>query len=544
MSSNAVRAGAAFVELFAEDSKLVRGLRQASARIKKWASDAQKSMQAFGKKLFDIGKWTFGAGAALAAPLIASVMKFTELAKNADELGIDMSQEDIDAAAEFTDALDRLYGLFNKLTIAIGGALAPELTGLIDWFVKGISPIVDWIDKNRELIVTIAKWVAVLAGVGAGLMAVGVVIGGFGIGLGVLGTIIGGIFKAIAAALAFAATGISFLLSPIGLVVAGLVGLAGYFLYTSGKAGEACDWMKESFQSLFGTAAKAWQGISDALAAGRLDLVFKIAWTAIKLVWTQGVNFLYEKWLWVSETIEKVWAEAVYGLSKAFVSSWYGIQSAFTEAVYAMENIWAGFSKGFMDAWKTAERYVAKGIAWIYAKVSGMDASEMMKIVDEGYDQQQKERDQNYTDSVNAAQKNRDENIASIESNRSGTLDALKDDYKQKQDSRKSNYEKQLQDMEQQRLDAEKEFNDAVRDAADVRAQFERDKELKKAAEQAKKTGDREIKLASSGTFNAAATQGLQSQGPMDRIAKSSEETAKNTKKLAKQQNTVAVASK
>ena len=36
-STGAIRAGRAFVELFADDSKLVRGLRRASAKLKAFA---------------------------------------------------------------------------------------------------------------------------------------------------------------------------------------------------------------------------------------------------------------------------------------------------------------------------------------------------------------------------------------------------------------------------------------------------------------------------------------------------------------------------
>jgi len=47
----------------------------------------------------------------------------------------------------------------------------------------------------------------------------------------------------------------------------------------------------------------------------------------------------------------------------------------------------------------------------------------------------------------------------------------------------------------------------------------------------------KETKRSASGTFNAATIQGLRSQGPMDRIAKSSEETAKNTKRILEKDN-------
>ena len=72
-----IRAGRAFVELFADDSKLAAGLRRASAKLK-----------AFGTAVKDIGKKLALAGAAVAAPMIASVKSFA----SAGSAMLEMSQ--------------------------------------------------------------------------------------------------------------------------------------------------------------------------------------------------------------------------------------------------------------------------------------------------------------------------------------------------------------------------------------------------------------------------------------------------------------------
>jgi len=64
-SAKGIRAGRAFVELFADDSKLVRGLRRAERRLK-----------AFGKHISALGRKLAGLGAALAAPIALSVRVF------------------------------------------------------------------------------------------------------------------------------------------------------------------------------------------------------------------------------------------------------------------------------------------------------------------------------------------------------------------------------------------------------------------------------------------------------------------------------------
>ena len=55
----------AFVELFADDSKLVRGLRRAERRVK-----------AFGKRIGDIGRKLVRLGAALSVPIALSTRVF------------------------------------------------------------------------------------------------------------------------------------------------------------------------------------------------------------------------------------------------------------------------------------------------------------------------------------------------------------------------------------------------------------------------------------------------------------------------------------
>ena len=64
-SGGAIRAGRAFVELFADDSKLVRGLKSAERKLK-----------AFGTAVKGIGTKLAAIGAAVAAPMIASVKSF------------------------------------------------------------------------------------------------------------------------------------------------------------------------------------------------------------------------------------------------------------------------------------------------------------------------------------------------------------------------------------------------------------------------------------------------------------------------------------
>ncbi len=65
--ADAIRAGRAFVELFADDSKLVRGLRAAQAKLK-----------AFGAAVTGMGLKMMGLGAAMLAPLAGAAKSFAD----------------------------------------------------------------------------------------------------------------------------------------------------------------------------------------------------------------------------------------------------------------------------------------------------------------------------------------------------------------------------------------------------------------------------------------------------------------------------------
>ena len=88
-NSQAIRAGRAFVELFADDKRLVRGLKAASGKLKAWGA----GVTSMGVKLF-------AAGAGVLAPLLLSVKKFASVG---DEL--DKMSGRVGASVEFLSAL-------------------------------------------------------------------------------------------------------------------------------------------------------------------------------------------------------------------------------------------------------------------------------------------------------------------------------------------------------------------------------------------------------------------------------------------------------
>ena len=67
-SARGIRAGRAFVELFADDSKLVRGLRRAEKRLK-----------AFGDRIRNFGLKIAGLGTAMLTPMLGAAKAFSSM---------------------------------------------------------------------------------------------------------------------------------------------------------------------------------------------------------------------------------------------------------------------------------------------------------------------------------------------------------------------------------------------------------------------------------------------------------------------------------
>jgi len=74
-SARGIRAGAAYVELFADDSRLIRGLSRASRRLKAFGA----GVQAMGAGMRDVGMRLVGVGTAMIAPLLGAAKVFSEM---------------------------------------------------------------------------------------------------------------------------------------------------------------------------------------------------------------------------------------------------------------------------------------------------------------------------------------------------------------------------------------------------------------------------------------------------------------------------------
>ncbi|MBS3735537.1 MAG: hypothetical protein KGY99_11565, partial [Phycisphaerae bacterium] len=129
-ATGAIRAGRAFVELFADDSKLVRGLRRAEKRLK-----------AFGDRIRNLGLKLAGLGAAMLAPMLGATKAFgsmgDQVAKMAKRtgFGVEALSELTFAASQTGTSLEAMETGFRRMQRSIydaGRGLSTQTDALAD----------------------------------------------------------------------------------------------------------------------------------------------------------------------------------------------------------------------------------------------------------------------------------------------------------------------------------------------------------------------------------------------------------------------------
>jgi len=649
-SSQGIRAGKAFVELFADDTKLVRGLRAAEKRLK-----------AFGAGVQSIGTKMFGLGAAAVAPLLATTNVFADmgdqlakmsartgisvealsqlgyaaqqsgtdmetleggvrkmqkflvdaaqgsksaestlsklglrlsdlgrlspdkqfelladriskikdpairaatameifgktgtsllplmqdgakgieaLKQQAHDLGLTISTEDAKAAEVFGDTLSDLWKVIKSGVFAIGAALAPLLQDLATSAIRVAKVTADWVRQNKGLIVTVFKIAAGVAAAGAVLVVLGTLISGVGAAFGVAASIITGI----GTVLGVIGTVIGALLSPIGLVAAAIVGLGGYLLYVSGAGSEALQWLADAFSALKDDALAAWQGIGDALAAGDLALAAKILWLTLRMEWQKGVAFIQEHWIAFKEFFLSIATDAFYGVVGLLIDAWAGLQVAWVETTAFMADAWTVFTSGLTKGWNTAQNFISKGVLRLMKLFdASLNVDEASKILDEQFQQQTAATDRQAQQTIGERDRRRQEQRTQIETDRQGAQTEVGKMAEADRSARQQQNEADLKGSESALQQARKEWEDAVAEAARKRQEVDASdgpERIKKAKDNLNGMDDLlsqmgQEKVSVKGTFNALGARGLGSEGPAERTAKASEETAKNTKRL------------
>jgi hypothetical protein len=272
-----------------------------------------------------------------------------------EELGREFGGSATAAADTFSGRLEQMANKFDNLMEAIGEKLMPVAEQFIDW----VGQAIEWfttLDPNIQNII-----LGVVTFMGA-LAVIGPVIAAVGVGL----TAIGGILGAIGGAIAF-------VLSPIGLVIAAVVGLAAAYFTNFGGVRDFIDNnVRPILENVFNWMAGVWENtIKPGLEALRIWFV-ETAFPAIGKAVEDFKTNIFEP---VATFIGNVW-ENIIGPGLEKLREWF-IDTAFPAIGKAVNdfktNIFEPVATFIGDIWTLVGKGLGLFFDWMAAPGGGLD---------------------------------------------------------------------------------------------------------------------------------------------------------------------------
>lgn len=205
----------------------------------------------------------FGRAGTAMLPMFAQGAAGIEaLMVEADRLGLTISGKDAKAAEVFTDVLDTLWKSVKMGVFHIGAALAPAIQQAAQAMTEIVAKASAWIQQNQQILVTVLKVGAAVGAAGAALMALGLVMQGVAMTIGV-------VTKALV-----------ILLSPVGMVIGAVVALGTVLVSVFGRG----QTLGEKFAHVM-----VWMRDAVVTALSAVTFVFKRFGTAMDAVMLRGL---------------------------------------------------------------------------------------------------------------------------------------------------------------------------------------------------------------------------------------------------------------
>ena len=206
-----------------------------------------------------------------------------------------------------------LKSSIEAVAIAIGESLEGSVTTMVKAFSRAASGLVEWIGKNQRIVKIAAASAVAIIGIGAALFTLGSFAAAAAFAVGGLASI----FSFIGASIGVIVTAVGALFTPLGLVVAAVAALGGYFLYSTGIAGKAIEYLKGVFETLKADTLAAFGAIANALSAGDITAAADVLWTYLKLQWIKGTTYVKGLWADFTQYLSDVWADSAYSIGDA-----------------------------------------------------------------------------------------------------------------------------------------------------------------------------------------------------------------------------------
>ncbi len=243
------------------------------------------------------------------------------------------------------------------VAIAIGEALDVSVTSMMKSVARALLGLTEWIGKNQEVVKKVALIVAGVVGVGAAFIGIGSAAGVAAFAVGGLASM----FSLVGTAIGILVSMVGALFTPLGLVIAAVAALGGYFLYSSGIAGQAIEYLKGIFEILKADTIKAFGAIANALAAGDITAAANVLWTYLQLQWTKGTTYLKGVWADFTNYISDVWGDSAYAIGDVLISALSGLASVWNATLGFMADGWTILTTAVQKGWNYTIGFLKKG---------------------------------------------------------------------------------------------------------------------------------------------------------------------------------------
>ncbi|MDD4889063.1 MAG: hypothetical protein PHU85_03965 [Phycisphaerae bacterium] len=472
----------------------------------------------------------FGRSGTKLLPMIAGgTAGLAAMAQQARNLGFVLSAEDVAAGHAFEKTLDKLWFSVKLGTARVGAQLVPMLTEFANKAIEITGVVGKWVSANQGLIVSAFKIAAGVLAAGAGIFALGKIIGGVGLAMQAFGAAISGA----GVLLGVAGTAVSFLLSPLGLIVGAAVAAAGALVYFSGVGGQVGTYLSSVFGTLANDAISAFGAISKALAAGDLAAAAKVVWSLIKMEWVKGTSWILGVWAETKSSFLNIWADASTSLAKMMISGFSATQKAWISVTAALSEAWTMFTTFVGNTWDSLTGWLKK--QWIELKGlidDTVDVAAEQAAVDAGTVASKKRRTDAEAESLSKTENAARAQEIAVDETKKTMLAGVDEQAAAEKQKRTEETNATLEKLLAESEAAKREFAAATAAASAAVPTMAAGSKAPGPFEPSKL--DLGGKANSAGTFSGGAAWGLGGGNVQERIAVNTEKAATFSEKMAK----------
>jgi TP901 family phage tail tape measure protein len=251
------------------------------------------------------------------------------------------------------------------VAIAIGESLEGSVTTMVQAFSRAASGVIEWINKNQKIVKIAAASAIAIFTIGAALFALGsfAAVASFAVGG------LASIFSFIGASIGVIVSAVGLLFTPLGLVVAAVAALGGYFLYSTEIAGQAVEYLKGVFETLKADTLAAFGAIANALAAGDITAATDVLWTYLKLQWVKGTTYIKGLWADFTQYISDVWADSAYAIGDVLIVALSGLAGVWNSTLGFMADGWTILTSAVQKGWNNTIGFLKKGFLKLHELV-------------------------------------------------------------------------------------------------------------------------------------------------------------------------------